>query len=191
MPHPFQRWIEGQAFSLRTKCDLGPFERLDPFVLAEKMDIEVIGPSAIANLEPETLSHLLGAGARTWSGGTLQLPSGSCIVVLNPTHDDRRQSATLMEELVHVHLKHEFTQLRSDGTVTTRTYKKSVEQQAYGIGAAALLPSRVLKGARTLGKTILQVADEHLVSVDLVRFRQNLLGIRLQDDAVALAASDV
>ena len=72
-------------------------------------------------------------------------------VVLNPTHDERRQRPTLMEEIVHVHLKPRTDRLRLTGEVVGRSYKKSVEQQAYFVGAAALLPQRVVKGARTRG----------------------------------------
>jgi len=179
MKSNYQRWIEGQANVLRAKCELGPFERLEPFELAERMEIKVIGPHAISNLDPLVLSHLLDGGARNWSGGTLRLPNGHHWVVLNPTHDERRQRPTLMEELVHVHLNHEPSELRSDGEIVVRSYKKSVEQQAYFVGAAALLPQRIIKGALTRRMTVEELADEHFVSVDLVRFRMNLLGIRL------------
>lgn len=175
----YQRWIEGQANVLRGKCELGPFDRLDPFDLAERMQIEVIGPHAIAGVDPDALAQLLDGGARNWSGGALRLPDGRHWVILNPTHDERRQRPTLMEEIVHVHLNHAPTELRLTGEVVARSYKKSVEQQAYFIGAAALLPQRVIKGACTRGMTIEELAEEQFVSRPLVRFRINLLGIQL------------
>ena len=64
----YQRWIEGQANVLRDKCELGPFDQLDPFDLAERMEIEVIGPHAIAGLDSDVLAQLLNGGARNWSG---------------------------------------------------------------------------------------------------------------------------
>lgn len=164
---------------MRAKCKLGPFDRLDPFELADKMNVNVIGPYAIADFDPLTLGHLLNQGSRSWSAGTLKLPNGEHIVVMNPTHDPRRQLPTLMEELVHIELGHNPSELRPDGSIMVRTFDKTAEQQAYFVGAAALLPGRVLKGARTRGMTVEELANERAVSRELVKFRLNLTGIKL------------
>jgi hypothetical protein len=63
--------------------------------------------------------------------------------------------------------------------IVLRSWDDSAEKQAYWLGAAALLPERVLKGSRTLGKTIEAVAEEHAVSIPLVKFRTQILGIPL------------
>ena len=60
-----------------------------------------------------------------------------------------------------------------------RTWNNSNETQAYAVGSAALLPAYVLKGARTRGYTIDEVAARHQVSLDLVRYRLNVTGIML------------
>jgi hypothetical protein len=51
--------------------------------------------------------------------------------------------------------------------------------QAYWVGAAALLPRRVLKGAVTRGVTVADLATQCEVSQDLVGFRERVLGLRL------------
>jgi Zn-dependent peptidase ImmA (M78 family) len=85
-----------------------------------------------------------------------------------------------MEELAHIRLKHKSSQLVSfDRFAFSRSYNKTQETEAFWVGAAALVPGRVLKGARTLGWTLIKVASEHGVSLQLVRFRQNVVGIRL------------
>lgn len=123
--------------------------------------------------------RLLIRDSRSWSAGTLHLPDGGKLVVMNPTHEIQRQRASLMEEIAHVHLGHRPTQLIHVNGVVLRSWDDSAEKQAYWLGAAALLPERILKGARTLGKTVEVVAEEHGVSVALVRFRGNVLGIKL------------
>jgi hypothetical protein len=88
-----------------------------------------------------------------------------------------------MEELAHLSLDHKPSRLISYDGVIVRTWNKTEETQAYWVGAAALLPRRVMKGARTLGRDAAAVANEHLVSEDLVHFREKVLGIRLPDIA--------
>lgn len=56
-------------------------------------------------------------------------------------HDPHRIKTTLMEEVAHIHLRHSPTglTLSMDG-LRMRGYDKKQEHEAYGVGAAALLP---------------------------------------------------
>jgi Zn-dependent peptidase ImmA (M78 family) len=110
----------------------------------------------------------------------MRFPTGINWVVMNPNHQSTRQRATLMEELAHVHLNHRPTDLMNAGsTGFFRSFNKSHEKEAYWVGAAALLPRRVLKGAKTLGLTAGDIASRHQVSHELVRFRENITGVKL------------
>ena len=68
----------------------------------------VIDFESIEGLSDETRSHLLGDGAKEWSGGACSrpLPNGWRLVILNPAHGKHRNRATLMEEVSHVFLGH-------------------------------------------------------------------------------------
>ena len=175
----YLNWVEGKAQGLRSICNVPPFGRLDPFELAAKLNVRLFGPAEIRLLGDEVLDHLMGEASSCWSAGTLVGPNEKTAVVMNPTHDPRRQNASLMEELAHLQLGHKPTRLESHGAITIRSYDKTQEGQAYWVGAAALLPRRVLKGARTLGHDAAWVANEHMVSQELVHFRENVVGIRL------------
>ena len=177
-PH-YKRFLEGHANALRDKCAVPPFGRLDPFLLAQRMTVQVLMLDKSSGIPLDICDRLLGCDSRVWSAGTVHLPDGTILVVMNPTHEIQRQRATLMEEIAHIHLCHRPTQLIRSNGVAFRSWNKSNENQAYWVGAAALLPERVLKGARTLGMTIEDVANEHGVSTALVRFRANLLSIKL------------
>ncbi len=84
-----------------------------------------------------------------------------------------------MEELAHIELGHKPSKLiRNDG-VCMRSWNQSQETQAYWVGSAALVPRRAIKGAKTMGLTIQVVADKHGVSVELVQFREKVVGIKL------------
>lgn len=175
----FLNWIEGQAFGLRSKCGLKAFDRLDPFKLAEKMDVVILDPSEIAGLTKETLDQLLLNDSKAWSAGTLHLPDGRDFVVINPTHDVRRRRASIMEELAHVALGHKPSQLVHHNGICIRSWNQTQETQAYWVGAAALVPRHVIKGAKTLGLSRDTLAERHGVSVELVGFREKVVGVRL------------
>jgi hypothetical protein len=176
----FLNWVEGKAHGLRSKCDLQPFARLDPFELANAMGVKTLEPRLVGGLTPDVLHRLLVGDSSSWSAGTLHGPDGRMYVVMNPTHDIRRQRSSLMEELAHVELGHQPSKLIHLNGVCIRSWKQAHETEAYWVGAAALVPRRVMKGARTLGLTVEEVAEKHGVSEDLVLFREKVLGIRLE-----------
>ena len=176
----FLNWIEGKAHGMRSMCDLQPFDRLDPFELAEVMEVKTLKPQLVDGLTPDVLDRLLVRDSTSWSAGTLRGPDGCKYVVMNPTHDIRRQRSSLMEELAHVVLGHQPSKLIRLNGVCIRSWKQGQETEAYWVGAAALVARRVMKGARTLGLTVEDVAEKHGVSVDLVLFRERVLGIRLE-----------
>jgi Zn-dependent peptidase ImmA (M78 family) len=143
------------------------------------MEMKVVMLDESSGVPSEVCDRLLRCDSRAWSAGTLHLPDGGKLVVMNPTHEVQRQRASLMEEIAHIHLRHRPTQFIHVNGIVLRSWDDSSERQAYWLGATALLPERILKGARTLGKTTEQVAEEHGVSVALVKFRTNTLGIKL------------
>lgn len=176
----YAKFLEGHANTLREKCALPPFARLDPFVLARLMELKVCYVGEKSGLPDDLLKVALGEVGGSWDAGTLKFPDGRIFVFMNPMKQMERQHATLMEEIAHVHLDHKPTEIISCGGIVFRTCSKTNEGQAYWLGATALLPARILKGARTLGKTIKQVASEHQVSTELVQFRCKVLNIQLQ-----------
>lgn len=174
------RGFEIYALGLREFAGLsGPSQRLDPFLLAGYANLIV---AAFEDVEPllsqETKRQLLGAGRNAWSGGACSqpLPDGSRLIILNPTHSRNRQNATLMEEICHVFLGHKPSRLAireasGNGGVRARDYDSLIEEQAYAVGAASLVPFEGLKGAVFEGKTSRQIARHFRVSYQLVEYR--------------------
>lgn len=177
----FLTWVENQARILRSRLALRPLAPLDPFELAKNMRVDIIRPSEIPGLRPDCLDQLLVKEFEAWSAGSLKLPSNDVVVVLNPTHPKTRERATLMEELSHIHLGHTPTQLIIiEGGPVFRTFKKSQETEAYWVGAAALVPKAALERAKSNDAQRQVVARFYGVSPDLVRFRENVTGLRLK-----------
>lgn len=154
-------------------------ERLNPFELAIYAKLLVVTYEQIEPfLTAETKSHLIGDGKDSWSGGACSqaLPDGRKLIVLNPTHGANRQNATLMEEISHVFLGHKPSKLavttyNKEGKPIAREYQADVEEEAYSVGAAALVPFSALRRMINQGKTSREIARHFNVSRELVEYR--------------------
>jgi hypothetical protein len=179
-PTPKGRHHEVRARALREFAGLRrDDQRLDPFRLAQYAKLFV---ASFDQIEPllteETRQHLIGSGKDAWSGGAAshKLPDGRKLIILNPTHGRNRQNATLMEEICHVFFGHKPSRLaieRRDkhGNIIARDYNESIEEEAYGTGAAALVPYTSLKRMVEAGRTSREIARHFYVSQALVEYR--------------------
>jgi len=157
-------------------------ERLNPFELANYAKLLV---ASFEQIEPflseETKAHLLGDGSDKWSGGACSqaLQNGRKLIILNPTHNQNRQNATLMEEICHVFLGHKPSRLaienvNKQGKPIARDYREDDEEAAYSVGAAALVPFAALRRMVNQGKTSREIARHFNVSRDLVEYRMKI-----------------
>jgi len=157
-------------------------EPLNPFALAQYAKLLVVTFDQIEPfLSEETRRHLLEEGRNAWSGGACSqaLPDGRKLIVLNPTHGENRQNATLMEEVCHVFLGHKpsrlaVTTINKHGKPIAREYREEVEEEAYSVGAAALVPFAALRRMVGQGKTSRQIARHFNVSRELVEYRMKV-----------------
>ncbi|HEX6718598.1 MAG TPA: ImmA/IrrE family metallo-endopeptidase [Pyrinomonadaceae bacterium] len=178
---PGEKWrnFELKALGLRDFARLRIDQPLNPFELARFANLLVIRFDQIEGLSESAREHLLGAASEDWSGGACSLPNGMKVVILNPTHGRSRTNATLMEEICHVFLAHQPNRLsivtKDDrGRVLNRDYRKADEEEAYAVGAAALVPYVSLKRMLLQGKTSKEIALHFHVSQDLVEFRMKV-----------------
>ena len=178
------RGYEIHAMGLRDFAGLQKdIQRLDPFKLAAYAKLLVVSYDEIeAFLSLETKAHLTGDGKNSWSGGATSqaLPDGRKIIILNPAHSKKRQNATLMEEVSHVFLGHKPSRLAiekktKDGKIIARDYNAKIEEQAYAVGAAALVPCSALRKFIEKGKTSRGIARHFDVSNQLVEYRMKIL----------------
>jgi len=160
--------------------DVGLTERLDPWRLAPKVGLRVVDLAGVlTHLDKTERIHLLRTAERNWSGGVYPkcLPDGSQVCILNPNHSHRRQKITLMEEVTHVHLRHEPSVLtvRADG-VQVREYVEEIEKEAYGVGAAALVPWDTLFPALNGGASVDDLSEAYDVTTELITYRIKITG---------------
>ena len=173
------RSFELKALGLRDFARVLGDQPLNPFDLARFANLVVLRFDQIKGLSESAREHLLGPAVEKWSGGACSLPNGMKLVILNPTHGRARTNATLMEEICHVFLGHQPNRLSvvtkdERGKVMARDYRKTDEEEAYGVGAAALLPYRSLKRFLLKGKISGEIAVHFRVSRELVEYRMKV-----------------
>ena len=77
-----------------------------------------------------------------------------------------------MEEVVHIYRKHKPSMLRDIMPgLRLRDYHKDQEMEAYGIGAAVLLPWRQFYPCLDAGMPVSEMAEQFDVTERLVRYR--------------------
>jgi hypothetical protein len=171
-----KKW-EPHAVKLRelVPCKRGvPF---DPWKLAPHVGLCVI-ECDFPGLTEEEKAHMSGNASSHWSGGVFakRLPDGRRICIINPYHDPRRNKVTLMEEISHCHLQHTPTQLTKKGDVRFRDFNRQMEEEAYGVGAAVLLPWSLFFPLLNAGYPVHELADEFAVTTELVMYRIKICG---------------
>jgi hypothetical protein len=82
-----------------------------------------------------------------------------------------------MEEIVHKHRNHVPTGLREVMTgLRARTYDQAQEAEAYGVGAAALLPWSTFYHMLAAGTPVVDIAENYDVTTPLVEYRIKITG---------------
>lgn len=178
---PGEKWrnFELKAIALRDFARVRPDVSLNPFDLAQFANLMVVEFEQLKGLSERARQHLLGPASEAWSGGACSLPDGMKLVILNPNHGAARTKATLMEEICHVFLAHQPNRLSvvtkdERGKVMNRDYRRTDEEEAYGVGAAALVPYAALKRLLLQGKTSREIGVHFRVSRELVEYRMKV-----------------
>jgi Zn-dependent peptidase ImmA (M78 family) len=114
---------------------------------------------------------------KQWSGAAIptdsMLNGPAGLIIINDLQSLRRQRATLMEEICHLLLGHQPSRIDQNG----RTYNRAVEEEAYAVGAATLLPYKPLRELIQSRQPIRAIARHFEVSIQLVNYRSRVLGI--------------
>ena len=176
-PPEVGRWrtYERKALQIRGFAKVDLTARLDPFALAESINVRVLYLSDLTGLSESSRARLDVPDG--WSGGATQaLEDGSHIVILNQRHSAGRQAATLMEEICHILFGHRPSEIGA-GQSGGRSYNFSIEDEAYSVGAAALVPYQSLKTFLISGASIRKIANHFGVTSSLVVYRAKGTGL--------------
>jgi hypothetical protein len=167
------------AIELRKKVPQLPTSSVafDPWKLAPVVGLRVV-TCTFQGLTEEERRYLSESAHNQWSGGVfpVPLPDGSHLCMLSPTHPHRRNKITLMEEIAHCFLDHSPTSLVIEGGSRYRDFNGNQEGEAYGVGAATLLPWNSFFYRLNSGCSINDISEEFDVTPDLVSYRIKISG---------------
>jgi hypothetical protein len=179
------RDFERKALEIRRFAGKSLSDRLDPFELAGSLNLKVVYLKDIEGLSEEARRLL--EETDSWSGGsTKQLPDGSHIVIINGRQSLGRQGATLMEEICHTLFGHAPSRISLNpnnqksamsAMSGSRTYNETIEEEAYSVGAAALVPYQSLAEMLMHGVSVNKIARHFGVTLSLVEYRMRVLDL--------------
>ena len=166
---------ERMALQIRGFASVDLAARLDPFALAKSINVRVLYLSDLTGLSESSRARLDVPDG--WSGGATQaLEDGSHIVILNQRHSLGRQAATLMEEVCHILFGHRPSEIGAD-RLGGRSYNFSIEEEAYAVGAAVLVPYHSLKTFLISGASVRKIAGHFGVTPSLIIYRAKGTGL--------------
>jgi len=169
------RMYERMALQIRGFAKVALAAKLDPFALAKSINVRVLYLDDLIGLSELSRASLDVTDG--WSGGATQaLEDGSHIVILNQRHSSGRQAATLMEEICHILFGHKPSKISAEQT-GGRSYSFNVEDEAYSVGAAALVPYQSLKSFLISGASVRKIANHFGVTPSLVVYRAKGTGL--------------
>lgn len=170
----FKTWANKIAGDTRAELGLGPYDRLDPKVLAEVLAIPVIDLSGLRADAP-TVAHLLIVETSVFSALTV-FDGTRRAIVHNDSHAPVRQNSNISHELSHGLLAHPPTPAMDD--TGCRIWNADIEDEANWL-AGCLLISEAAALAIAKGRwTAQEAALRFAVSEHMVRFRMNATGAR-------------
>jgi Zn-dependent peptidase ImmA (M78 family) len=160
------------ACEVRTELRLEPFDRLDPWRLAEHLEIPIVGLSELASAAP-AIKHLMMVEPEAFSAVTV-FRGAARTIVHNDGHAPVRQNSNLAHELAHGLLLHPPTPALDDRGC--RNWNQDVEDEAGWLGGILLITEEMTI-AIARGQLNAEEAARRLgVSRQMLRFRMNATG---------------
>lgn len=185
---PHGKSTELKAIEVKRHLGLSPEEAVDPFAILPKVPARLCDPDDLRRRSPIVACALFKVHRSAWDAvgfGRIGA-NGESIVLLNPTTARTRQRATLMEEVVHIVLDHAKTKLTvsrarrvsTPALAWTRPYDSVIEDEAYNVGAACLLPYPALfQAVNDRHEPASVIAEQAGLSADHVIYRIKRAGL--------------
>jgi hypothetical protein len=174
---------ENRAIAVKERIGLSAYDPVDPFQAVSALLARLVDPNLIRTMCPTAAEVLFGSESHEWSAVCLG-PSpcdGREMILINPMHHKHRQRASLMEEIVHIALNHPRTLITAGSSPsgsTPRSHDAQIEDEAYNVGAACLIPYRDLfRAVKTHGETAAAIAVRYGLSEAYVDYRIRRSGL--------------
>ena len=175
--HGFKAEAEGIAREIRGELGLRRVEPLDPWKLANHLDIPVVPLSDLAMSAPGSFDYLFSAEPEAFSAVTV-FSGAHRTIVYNDAHSPGRQSSDVAHELSHGLLLHPPSPaLDHHGC---RKWNGVIEEEANWLAGVLLVPADAAIILARRGEDLADVAAEYGVSEQMIDWRLNVTGARIR-----------
>ena len=151
---------------------------IDIRALARQLGIPVWPLTGFAERCPDQVSHLVASGAEGFSALLLSLGNGNRMVIVNDTHSEARQNNSVAHEVSHALLAHPLEVL--SGKVDCRDFDKDLEESANYLAGCILIPNEAARSIVSSGANLDLTKLAYGVSGQLLKYRLNISGARIQ-----------
>jgi len=177
----FKNRCETISLQMRSKLGFKNTDVLDPYLLAEYLNIKIISPRNIPGLTSETLEILLMSGSESWSAATL-VANGKSLIIFNAANTDARTSSDLMHEISHILLGHRPSEISvtEDRMLMLNIFNSDQESEAAWLSGCLLLPRDTLILIKRNNWNSQIVRSMYKVSEQMLNYRLKVTGVDLQ-----------
>ncbi len=165
------------ARSIRTELDLGASAPLSPWLVAEHLDIPVVGMSSLSIEAPSAVAHFSRRSQSDFSGATV-FDGLSGVIVHNDSHSLGRQANDASLEVSHALLLHQPGPALDD--LGCRFWDGSIEEEAAYLGGVLLIPQEAALSIASRGLTTQAAALEYGVSQPMITWRLRITAARVR-----------
>lgn len=169
------------AIEIKDQLGLGPYDSVDPSDVLTNVPARLVSDECIASFPADVRSKLFDRHSDEWSAvGLGRSPiDGAELILLNHTDHPHRRIASLMEEIIHIVREHPRVPLNFNGDGNwVRLHDNDIEDEAYNVGAACIIPYRWLFHHLNGGNAnVSQIAQQFGVSQSYVKYRINRAGL--------------
>lgn len=161
------------AREVRGELGLAPTAPLDPWRLAEHLDVPVLALSVLAAGAPRAVAQFQEVDPSEFSAVTV-FAGRRRLVVYNDVHTRGRQSSNLAHELAHALLLHPAAPaLDTNGR---RVWRDELEEEADWLAGSLLVPDEAAFALAQGRIAVDLAAGRYGVSEAMMRFRLNVTG---------------
>ena len=169
----FKTEAHALAVEVRAELDLNPTDRLDPFKLADHLEVPVLPLTALRESNPDCVRHFTQVEPEAFSGVTV-FSGQRRMIVYNDAHVPGRQRSDVAHELAHALLMHPPAHALDEGGC--RNWNADLEDEANFLGAALLVSEEAALDIVRRSLTIAHAAENYGVTPKLMQWRINATG---------------
>ncbi len=177
----FKSQCERRSVEFRKQFGLSDHSALSADRLARELRVTIWSTDEVNGISTEARSVLRDETDQSWSALTMRLGADH-LVVYKPVSSRGRRNNVVMHELAHIILGHELAKacILEDGSLVPGNFDQDQEDEADWLAGALLLPRPALMSIRQRRLSDEEACEEHLVSVEMLKWRIRMTGVDYQ-----------